>query len=64
MPEVFVHILEGQTLEAKRALVKDITAAVVKNINVPTEAVIVSLVESARTAKSKGGVLFSDLAPR
>jgi len=64
MPEIFVHILEGQTLEAKRALVKDITAAVVKNTNVPTEAVIVSIVESAKTAKSKGGILFSDLGPR
>ena len=31
MPEVVVYILEGRTLEQKRGLVKDITAAVVKN---------------------------------
>ncbi len=33
MPEVVVYILEGRTLEQKRGLVKDITAAVVKNAN-------------------------------
>ncbi len=64
MPEVFIHILEGQTLEAKRGLVKDITAAVVKNTGVPIDAVVVSLVEAAKTAKGKGGVLFSDMGPR
>ena len=35
MPEVVVYILEGRTLEQKRGLVKDITAAVVKNAGVP-----------------------------
>ena len=64
MPEVFVHLLEGRTLEQKRGLIKDITAAVVKNAKVPTEAVVVSLIETAKTAKGKGGVLFSDMPPR
>jgi 4-oxalocrotonate tautomerase len=64
MPEVIVYLLEGRTIEDKRALVKDLTAAVVKNIGAPPEAVTVSLVETARTAKGKGGVLFSDMPPR
>jgi len=31
MPEVYVHAVEGRTPEQKRALMKDITDAVVKN---------------------------------
>jgi 4-oxalocrotonate tautomerase len=61
MPEVVVYILEGRTLEQKRGLVKDITAAVVKNASVPADAVVVSLVETAKTDKAKGGVLFSEM---
>jgi 4-oxalocrotonate tautomerase len=64
MPEIIVYLLEGRTLEDKRALVKDLTAAVVKNLGAPVESVTVSLVETAKTAKGKGGVLFSDMAPR
>ena len=64
MPEVIVYLLEGRSLEQKRELVKDITAAVVKNIGAPAEAVTISLVETAKTAKAKGGVLFSEMPPR
>jgi len=64
MPEVVVYILEGRTLEEKRGLVKDITDAVVKNTGVPKEAVVISLVETAKTDKGKGGVLFSEMAAR
>ena len=31
MPEIYVHAIEGRTREQKRALIKDITDAVVKN---------------------------------
>ncbi|RPI41435.1 MAG: 4-oxalocrotonate tautomerase, partial [Hyphomicrobiaceae bacterium] len=31
MPEIYVHAIEGRTLEQKRALVKDITEAVVRH---------------------------------
>ena len=61
MPEVVVYMLEGRSLEQKRGLVKDITAAVVKNAGAQPEAVTVSLVETAKTAKGKGGVLFSEM---
>ena len=64
MPEIVVYLLEGRSVEEKRALVKDVTAAVVKSIKVPIESVTVSLVETAKTDKGKGGVLFSDMAPR
>jgi 4-oxalocrotonate tautomerase len=64
MPEVIVYILEGRSIEQKRGLVKDITEAVVKNVGAPPEAVTVSLVETAKSAKAKGGVLFSEMPPR
>jgi 4-oxalocrotonate tautomerase len=64
MPEVVVYILEGRSIEQKRGLVKDITDAVVKNAGAPADAVTVSLVETARTSKAKGGVLFSEMAGR
>jgi 4-oxalocrotonate tautomerase len=64
MPEVVVYILEGRSLDQKRGLVKDITEAVVKNAGTTADQVTVSLVETARTAKGKGGVLFSEMPPR
>jgi 4-oxalocrotonate tautomerase len=64
MPEIVIYLIEGRSLDEKRALIKDVTAAVVKNTGVPTEAVVISLVETPKTAKGKGGVLFSDMAPR
>ena len=48
----------------ERSLVKDITDAIVKNLGAPPEAVTVSLVETPKTDKSKGGVLFSDMPAR
>jgi 4-oxalocrotonate tautomerase len=50
--------------QQKKALCKDITDAVVKNYKVPVEAVVITLVETARSDKAKGGVMFSDMAPR
>jgi 4-oxalocrotonate tautomerase len=64
MPEVVVYMLEGRSLEQKRGLIKDITAAIVKNAGTTAEQVTVSLVETANTAKGKGGVLFSEMPPR
>jgi 4-oxalocrotonate tautomerase len=60
MPEVYVHAIEGRTIEKKRELVKEITEAVVRNFDVAPEAVLVQIVESSRENKAKGGVLFSD----
>jgi 4-oxalocrotonate tautomerase len=64
MPEVVVYMLEGRTLEQKRGLIKDITAAIVKNAGAAPESVTVSLVETAKTSKGKGGVLFSEMPAR
>jgi 4-oxalocrotonate tautomerase len=64
MPEVVVYALGGRSLDQKRALMKDITEAVVKNFSVPPEAVVVTLVETEKQSKMKGGVLFSEMGQR
>jgi len=61
MPEILVHIVEGRSAEAKKALMKDITDAVVKHFDVPPERVVVQIVESKRDSKSRGGVPFSEM---
>src|ERR1700694_2631601 len=60
MPEVYVYAVEGRTLDQKRALIKDITDAVVRNFKVDPEVVMVQIMESPKTHKAKGGVLFSE----
>jgi 4-oxalocrotonate tautomerase len=64
IPEIVIYALEGRSLDQKRALVKDVTAAVVKNFAVEPAAVVISLVETPANHKSKGGVLFSEMAKR
>jgi 4-oxalocrotonate tautomerase len=55
MPEVYVHAVKGRSMEQKKALIKDITDAVVKNFSVPAEAVVIEIVEADPTLKAKGG---------
>jgi 4-oxalocrotonate tautomerase len=61
MPEVYVHAVKGRSPEQKKALVKDITDAVVKNFGTPADSVVISIIETEATSKSKGGVLFSEM---
>jgi 4-oxalocrotonate tautomerase len=60
MPEVYIHALEGRSVDQKRALLRDITDAVVRHFDVAPEAVVVTIVEAPRHNKAKGGVLFSE----
>ncbi len=60
MPEVFVHAIEGRSVEQKRKLVAEITEAVVRNFNVSPDAVMVQIIELSRENKAKGGKLFSE----
>ena len=61
MPEVYVHAVKGRTQEQKKALVKDITDAVVKNFATTADAVTVTIIEADANLKAKGGVLFSEM---
>jgi 4-oxalocrotonate tautomerase len=60
MPEIIVYAVEGRTAEQKKSLMQDITDAVVKNFQVPSEAVTVQIVESKKESKAKGGVPFTE----
>jgi 4-oxalocrotonate tautomerase len=51
-------------MDQKRALIKDITDAVVRNFKVDPEVVMVQIMESPKTHKAKGGVLFSERAAK
>jgi 4-oxalocrotonate tautomerase len=53
MPEVYVHAIEGRSKEQKRALIKDITEAVVKNFGVTADAVLVEILESSSDNKAR-----------
>ena len=44
MPEVYVHAVEGRSIEQKRALVKDITDAVVRHFGAAPDRVMVQIV--------------------
>ena len=58
MPEVTINLAAGRSDEQKKALMYDITQAVMKNCNVPADAVVVQINEAALTNKMKGGQTF------
>ena len=60
MPEVYVFAAEGRTAAQKKALMKDITDAVVKNFGAPADAVTVQIIEASKENKAKGGVPFTE----
>jgi 4-oxalocrotonate tautomerase len=60
MPLVTVKAKEGRNIEQKRALVKDITKAVVKNYRVQPEAVIIDIIDYSEENFAKAGKLFID----
>lgn len=60
MPLITVKAIAGRTVEQKRGLVKDITEAVVKNFNVPTEAVMIDILEYSKENMAIAGELHTD----
>jgi 4-oxalocrotonate tautomerase len=60
MPEVYVYAIAGRSAEQKKALMKDITDAVVKNFGAAPDQVVVQIVEAAKDSKSKAGVPFTE----
>jgi len=64
MPEIVIHLVEGREPEKKRALMKDITDSVVRHFGVDPEAVVIQIVEAKKADKMKGGLLFTERAPK
>jgi 4-oxalocrotonate tautomerase len=61
MPEIVVHLAAGRSTEQKKALMREITDAVVRNLGVAPDRVVVQIVESAKADKSRGGVPFDEI---
>jgi len=64
LPEVYIYMVEGRTVDQKRAVAREMTDVLIRNLNVPPEAVVVQFVEAPRDSKARGGVLFSEAPPR
>ncbi len=60
MPEIVVYAAEGRTPEQKKKLLQKITEAVVDSLEVDADHVIVSIVETKKSNKSRGGVPFDE----
>jgi 4-oxalocrotonate tautomerase len=60
MPLVEIKIIEGRSLEQKRGLAKDVTAAVAKNIGCPPSAVNIHIVEMKPENFSQDAKLWCD----
>lgn len=61
MPEVIVHMASGRTPEQKKKLMDGIYQAVKESLPVKDEYIVVSLVETPKECKSRGGIPFSEI---
>jgi 4-oxalocrotonate tautomerase len=60
MPIVQIHLLEGRSIEQKRALARKVTDAVCETVNCPPEAVKIILSDMARHDYAEAGTLKAD----
>jgi 4-oxalocrotonate tautomerase len=60
MPVVQIHMIEGRTIEQKRALVKKVADAVHETIGAPLENIHVILSDMPRTNYADAGILHAD----
>ena len=63
MPTIRVELMEGRTVEQKRALVRALTQAVVDTIGARPEAVDILLFDIKRHDWATGAELWSDKRP-
>lgn len=60
MPEIVVYAVEGRSAEQKKKLLAKVTEAVAESFEVDKDRVVVSIVETKATEKSRGGILYSE----
>lgn len=60
MPTVIIEMIEGRTVDQKRALVDGVTKAVVQAVQCPVDAVTVIIHDDKRENYGHGGVLYLD----
>src|SRR3954471_10796186 len=58
MPEITVSMAAGRTDEQKAGMMRDITQALVKNLGVDADAVVIQINEAPLRHKMKGGKTF------
>ena len=58
MPEITVSMAAGRTEEQKVGMMRDITQALVKNLGVEAENVVIQINEAPLIHKMKGGKTF------
>ena len=64
MPEVTINLAAGRTEDQKKGMMLDITQALVKNLGVDAEAVVVQINEAPLHNKMKGGKTFVERAKK
>ena len=62
MPEITVSMAVGRTDEQKAGMMRDITQALVKNLGVDPEVVVIQINEAPLQNKMKGGKTFIERA--
>ena len=60
MPIVQIHLIEGRSIDQKRALVEKVTKPVCDSVNVPPDAVKIILSDMARHDYAVAGTLHLD----
>ena len=60
MPIVQIHLIEGRTIDQKRALTRKVTEAIVESIGVPADAVKIILSDMTRHDYAIAGTLHLD----
>jgi 4-oxalocrotonate tautomerase len=58
MPEITVSMAAGRTDDQKAGMMRDITQALVKNLGVDADNVVIQINEAPLTHKMKGGKTF------
>jgi 4-oxalocrotonate tautomerase len=64
MPEITVSMAAGRTDEQKAGMMRDITQALVKNLGVDADAVVIQINEAPLAHKMKGGKTFVERAAK
>src|SRR6185312_4976093 len=62
MPEITVSMAAGRTDEQKAGMMRDITQALVKNLGVDADSVVIQINEAPLAHKMKGGKTFVERA--
>ena len=62
MPEITVSMAAGRTDEQKAGMMRDITQALVTNLGVDADAVVIQINEAPLAHKMKGGKTFVERA--